>query len=490
MQKHTTTTSGDIDPEFGSYRSPLETRNASLEMREIFSAQRKFLCWRKIWLALAETQHELGLPISKEQIAGLREHLEPIDFAAAAEHERRMRHDVMAHVHTFGDAVPEARGILHLGATSQDVVCNADVMIQDAALEVTARKLAQAIDRLGNFAEKWKDLPTLGWTHFQPAQPTTVGKRATLWAQDLVESLNEIEYRRDRLRLRGLRGATGTQASFLGLFDKDPDKVDELERKTAERLGWDPKRVWSVCGQTYPRIADAQLLSSLATAAAAIHKCCNDLRLLANLREVEEPFEKDQVGSSAMAYKRNPMRCERATGLSRFVMSLADNGLNTAATQWMERTLDDSSNRRLSIPEAFLALDGALDILINVSSGLIVHPGVVTSRLEGELPFIATEDILMAAVRNGADRQEVHELIRTASHEASRVIKEEGGANDLLDRIRNEEVFAGIDFEAVLDPSLFVGRASEHVDMFLRDVVNPIRDRYKDYLDQNVDLRV
>ena len=456
----------------------------------MFSPYRKFLTWRRIWLAMAESQRELGLPITEEQVQALREALTDIDFDAAAEHERRMRHDVMAHVHTFGDIAPKARGILHLGATSQDVVCNADILIQKDALDLLTMKLAQVIDRLGTFAETWRDLPTLGWTHYQPAQPTTVGKRATLWTQDFAEALIDLEYRRDRLRLRGLRGATGTQASFMGLFDRDPSKVDELERLLATHLDWDPLKTWCVTGQTYPRLADAQLLSSLAAAAAAIHKCCNDLRLLANLREVEEPFEKDQVGSSAMAYKRNPMRCERATGLARFVMSLASNGLDTAATQWMERTLDDSSNRRLSIPEAFLALDGALDVMANVVSGLVVHPAVINGRLCTELPFIATEDLLMAAVRNGADRQEVHEIIRKASLEASTAMKTRGEPNDLLKRLSEEPAFAGIDMDSVLDPARFIGRAPEQVDRFLRSTVEPIRFRYMGKLDHEACLHV
>ncbi|MCH2161533.1 MAG: adenylosuccinate lyase [Phycisphaerales bacterium] len=459
-------------------------------MREIFSLHRKFHTWRRIWLALAESQRDLGLPISESQLAALREHLDTIDFARAADHERKLRHDVMAHVHTFGDAAPEARGILHMGATSQDVVCNADILIQREALELIAVKIARVVDRLGTFAHTWRDLPTLGWTHFQPAQPTTVGKRATLWAQDFAESLFEIETRAEHLRLRGMRGATGTQASFLALFEGDAAKVDELETLMATRLGWNPQQTWTVSGQTYPRLADAQLLSSLAVAAAAIHKCCNDLRLLANLREVEEPFEKDQIGSSAMAYKRNPMRCERATGLARFVMSLSKNGLDTAATQWMERTLDDSANRRLSIPESFLALDGALDILDNVTSGLVVHPAVVAGRLASELPFIATEDLLMDAVRRGGDRQEIHEVIRQASLEASRRMKEDGLPNNLLEQLQQEPAFKGTPFDAILDPSRYVGRAPEQVDIFLEDVVTPIRSRYRDTLTAQVDLHV
>jgi adenylosuccinate lyase len=459
-------------------------------MLEVFSPYRKFRSWRAIWLALAEAQHELGLPVSEDQLAALRGAIDDIDFDAAQEYEERMRHDVMAHVHAFGDAAPSARSILHLGATSQDIVCNADILIQRDALGLIAIKLARVIDRLSTFAATWRALPTLGWTHYQPAQPTTVGKRATLWAQDMAECLFDIEIRLAGLRLRGLRGATGTQASFFGLLDRDHAKVDALERCMAEKLGWDPERTWAVCGQTYPRIADAHLLASLATTGAAIHKCCNDLRLLANLCEVEEPFGSNQVGSSAMAYKRNPMRCERATGLARFVISLAQNGFDTAATQWMERTLDDSSNRRLSIPESFLALDGALDIMANVTGGLIVHRGVVERRLAEALPFIATEDLMMAAVRNGADRQDVHELIRQASLEASDQMKAHGTPNDLLDRLRKAPAFSTIDIDAVLDPARYTGRAPEQVDSFIRSVVEPIRERYAENLAGDADLRV
>lgn len=474
----------------GGYRSPLESRNASPEMRRVFSERRKFGWWRRIWLALAESQQALGLPITDEQVDGLREALDDIDFDAAAAHESRLRHDVMAHVHAFGDRVPEAAGVIHLGATSQDVVCNADILIQREALDLIATKIARVIDRLGSFAARYRGVPTLGFTHYQPAQPTTVGKRATLWAQDLVIGLREIERLRDDLRLRGMRGATGTQASFLGLLDGDTEKVDRLEELVAERLGWDPARTWSVCGQTYPRLADARLLSGLAVVAAAIHKCCNDLRLLANLREVEEPFEKHQIGSSAMAYKRNPMRCERATGLARFVMNLAGNGFDTAAVQWFERTLDDSSNRRLSLPEAFLALDGCLDIMENVASGLIVHEKVVAARLDAELPFMATEDLMLAAARQGGDRQHLHEVIRQASVEAARRMKEEGLENDLLDRLRGTPEFASISFDEILDATRFVGRAPSQVDRFLEDEVAPIRERYAAVLGESAELRV
>ena len=352
------------------WQSALASRFASEPMRRTWGDARRFGLWRRIWLAVAEAQKELGLPVGDEAIAQMRANLDRIDFESAARHEARLRHDVMAHVHAFGEAAPAARGVIHLGMTSQDVVCNADAMLLREALGLVTAGLARLVDRCATFAATHRALPCLGFTHYQPAQPTTVGKRATLWGQDLAIALGEVERMRDGLRLRGLRGATGTQASYLGLLGGDAAKVDDLERRFAAKLGWPAERTWTVCGQTYPRLVDAQVLGALALAAAAIHKCCNDLRLLANLKEVEEPFEKDQIGSSAMAYKRNPMRCERATGLARFVMNLSGNALDTAATQWFERTLDDSANRRLSLPEAFLALDGALDILANVLGGL------------------------------------------------------------------------------------------------------------------------
>ena len=459
-------------------------------MRGIFSESRKFGTWRRIWVALAEAQQSLGLDITDEQIEGLKAAVDQIDFEAAAAHEARLRHDVMAHVHAFGDQVPEAAGIIHLGATSQDVVCNADLLIQHEALGLLNGKIARVIDRLATFASSHRDLPTLGYTHYQPAQPTTVGKRATLWAQDLVIALEELERLRDDMRLRGMRGATGTQASFLGLLGRDPEQPAALERAVAERLGWDPDRTWPVCGQTYPRLADARLLSSLALAASAIHKCCNDLRLLANLREVEEPFEKNQIGSSAMAYKRNPMRCERATGLARFVINLVGNGYDTASTQWFERTLDDSANRRLAIPEAFLALDGCLDIMENVTGGLIVHQRVVEAHLLEELPFMAPEDIMLEAARLGGDRQHLHEVIRQASLEAARAIKEEGRPNDLLERLRERPEFDGLALDEILDPSRFVGLAPAQVDRFVAEVVEPIRRRHATALEGRSELRV
>lgn len=476
--------------QFTGYRSPLETRNASRAMRELWSEQKKFSTWRRIWLALAESQHELGMPVTRAQVEAIRAHLDDIDFAAAAGHEQRLRHDVMAHVHTLGDAAPEARAIIHFGATSQDVVCNADTLVLRDALAITAGKLARVIDRLGAFAARWRALPTLGFTHFQPAQPTTVGKRATLWAQDFAIALEQVEFAANALRLRGLRGATGTQASYLGLLDGDSAKVDELERKFAEKLGWPAARMLSVCGQTYPRIVDAQVVSALAIAASAVHKCATDIRLLANKKEIEEPFEKDQIGSSAMAYKRNPMRCERACGLSRFVMGLVNDPLQTHATQWLERTLDDSSNRRLVLPEAFLALDGALDIMSNVAEGLVVWEATVAANLAAELPFMASENIMLAATRAGADRQEAHEVIRVHSMAAAEEVKRFGRANDLMERLKGDPFFAKVDLDSALDPATFVGRAPEQVDRFIATVVDPVRHRHAASLTAKAELRV
>jgi len=478
-----------------TYQSPLESRYASKDMRAIWSPQRKFSTWRRIWLALAETQRELGLNITQQQVDELRAHLDDIDFAVAERYEASLRHDVMAHVHTLGDVAPTARPIIHLGATSQDIVCNADLLTLRDALQVVAKKTAGVIDRLGHFAIEYRDLPTLGFTHFQPAQPTTVGKRATLWAYDLVLALEDVELRLDRLRMRGVKGATGTQASFLALFNGDERKVDELDRRFAAKLGWtsgaNATPLFSVSGQTYPRVVDAQIINSLAVVAAAASKMCNDVRLLANRKEIEEPFEKEQIGSSAMAYKRNPMRCERATSMARFVMTLAQSPLNTAATQWLERTLDDSANRRLVLAEAFLALDGVLDVMSNVAGGLVVYEKTIRANLMAELPFMASENILMAAVRNGADRQEAHEIIRTHSQAAAHRVKSEGSSNDLLQRLREERLFQGLDLDSVLDPAAYVGRAPEQVDKFIAEVVEPIRSRYPtDQRDSAAALRV
>src|SRR5438067_374055 len=388
--------------------------------------------------------------------------LDVIDFGRAAEHERRLRHDVMAHVHTFEEAAPAAKGIVHLGATSQYVVDNADLIIMREAMRLLAGRLANAIDALADFALKWKDLPTLGYTHFQPAQLTTVGKRATLWAQDLAIDLEEIEHRIATLRFRGVKGTTGTQASFLSLFDGDHAKVDRLDRMVTERFGF--KESFPVTGQTYPRKVDAQVVFTLAGIAASVHKFCNDVRLLAGMKQIEEPFEPEQVGSSAMAYKRNPMRCERATGLARFIISLSNSPVQTAAEQWFERTLDDSSNKRLAVPEPFLAIDGCLQIVINVARGLVVYPKVIESAVMAELPFMATEEILMAGVRAGGDRQDLHKKIRRHSQEAGKAVKVEGKANDLLDRLKSDPAFANVNLSQVMNARQFVGRAPQQVE--------------------------
>lgn len=476
--------------EHETYRSPLESRYASAEMRAIWSDQRKFTTWRRLWLALAEAQKELGLEITDAQLDQLRSHLEDIDYDAAARYEKQFRHDVMAHVHTLGDAAPEARAIVHLGATSQFVNCNTELLQIRDGLRLIAAKLARVIDALGTFAALYRDLPTLGFTHYQPAQPTTVGKRATLWASELALALEDIEHRLDTLRYRGVKGTTGTQASFLALFDGDQQKCEQLDRLVTSKMNWPEDRRFVVTGQTYPRIVDAQVLAALAVTAAAVHKCATDLRLLASRKEVEEPFEAEQIGSSAMAYKRNPMRSERACGMARFVMNLAPNTLQTAATQWFERTLDDSANRRLVLPEAFLALDGCLDIMHNVAGGLVVYEHVIRANLDAELPFLATENLLMAAVRHGADRQHAHEVIRRHSLDAAHHIKHCGGANDLLDRLRREDLFKDIDLTDVLEARRYIGRAPQQVDTFLEQVVEPVRRRYADDLKAAGDLRV
>lgn len=472
-----------------TYESPLVARNASREMLRLFSPHHKFATWRRIWLELATAQRALGLDrISEAALHDLRANLENIDFARAADWERRLRHDVMAHVHTFEEAAPAAKGIIHLGATSQTVVDNADLLIMRDALRLLCQRLAAAVDALGSFARTWKSLPTLGYTHFQPAQLTTVGKRATLWAQDLALDLEEFEYRLATLRFRGIKGTTGTQASFLALFDGDGEKCDRLDEAFSRAFGFD--KTYAVTGQTYPRKVDAAIVNALAGCAASVHRFCNDIRLLAGLKQVEEPFESEQVGSSAMAYKRNPMRCERATGLARFVISLASSPLMTAAEQWFERTLDDSSNKRLSIPEAFLALDGALLIVINVARGLVVYPKVIERFVADELPFMATEEILMAGVRAGGDRQALHEAIRRHSLAAAEQVKQHGRANDLIDRLRADPACSAVVLDDVLHPSRFVGRAPEQVDRFLAEVVEPIRARYPDAVNQPVDLKV
>ena len=460
-------------------------------MLRLFSPQYKFSLWRRLWLELARCQRELGLKdqagndrISAKALAEMEAALDTIDFPRAAEWEKKLRHDVMAHVHTFEEAAPAAKGIVHLGATSQYVVDNADLIIMREAMKFVAARLASAIDALGTFAVKWKSLPTLGYTHFQPAQLTTVGKRATLWAQDLALDLEEIEHRIATLRFRGVKGTTGTQASFLGLFQGDHGKVETLDRMITQRFGFNESFV--VTGQTYPRKVDAAIVCSLAGVAASVHKFCNDIRLLAGMKQIEEPIEEKQVGSSAMAYKRNPMRCERATGLARFVISLSTSPLQTAAEQWFERTLDDSSNKRLTIPEPFLAIDGCLQIVIDVARGLVVYPKTIEAAVKAELPFMATEEILLA----GGDRQDMHERIRQHAKDAGDRVKLEGQYNDLIARLQNDPAFAHVHFEAILDPTRFIGRSPEQVEQFIERVVSPIRSRYAGSIEQAVALKV
>jgi adenylosuccinate lyase len=474
---------------YDTYESPLATRNASKEMLGLFSPQHKFGLWRRLWLELARCQRELGLSrIGADALKQMESKLDAIDFDAAAAWEKRLRHDVMAHVHTFEEAAPAAKGIIHLGATSQYVVDNADLIIMRDAMRLLAQRLASAIDALATFAIQWRDLPTLGYTHFQPAQLTTVGKRATLWAQDLVIDLEELEYRIATLKFRGVKGTTGTQASFLSLFDGDHAKVERLDRMVSERFGF--KESFAVTGQTYPRKVDAQVISSLGGIAASVHKFANDVRILAGLKQLEEPFEEEQVGSSAMAYKRNPMRCERATGLARFVISLTTSPLQTAAEQWFERTLDDSSNKRLAIPEPFLATDGMLQIVVNVARGLVVYPKVIEAAVRAELPFMATEEVIMAGVKAGGDRQDLHERIRRHSLAAAQQVKQHGQPNDLMQRLQADPAFRSVDLNSALSPAAFVGRAPQQIDQFVQQVVEPIRQRYEGALGAGAELKV
>ena len=473
---------------FQNYVSPLVERNASKKMAAAFGAQTKFSTWRRLWLELAKAQKKLGLDIKQNQIDQMAKHLDDIDFAGAARYEKRFRHDVVAHIHTFADAAPKAAPIIHLGATSCYVADNADLIIMREALRNTAGKLAAVINLLGKFAKKYRSLPTLGFTHFQPAQLTTVGKRAALWSYEFVMDLQEIEHRLDTLPFRGAKGTTGTQASFLALFDGNHNKVKQLDKMVAKAFGF--KQTCKVTGQTYQRKIDALAINSLASIAQSAHKLCNDLRLLANLKEIEEPFEKSQVGSSAMAYKRNPMRCERVTALSRLVLSLASSPQMTASEQWLERTLDDSANRRVVIPEAFLAVDGILEILINVAGALVVYPKVIGARVAAELPFMATENILMAAVKAGGDRQKLHEKIRRHSHAAAAQVKQLGKHNDLIDRLKADPAFCNVDFKTVLKPQSYTGRAPQQVDEFLQDIETPIRRKYRKELNIKIELKV
>jgi adenylosuccinate lyase len=456
-----------------TYSNPLTERYASREMSRIFSPGFKFRTWRRLWLALAEAQQELGLEIPDAALADMRANLETIDLQRAAEWEKRLRHDVMAHVHHFGEVAPEARAVIHLGATSAYVTDNTELLQHREALLLVRRRLVATIRALAEFALKYRDLPTLGFTHFQPAQPTTVGKRATLWIQDLLLDLEEIDFRIEKVRFRGVRGTTGTEASFVELFNGDGGKVDELNRRIAARMGF--SRLYAVTGQTYTRKSDYAYLATLAGLATSASKFAHDIRLLQHLKEIEEPFEDEQIGSSAMAYKRNPMRTERITGIARHVIALTMNPAFTAATQWMERTLDDSANRRIAIPEAYLGTDAILLLMHNVSAGLVVRPAVIRRHLAEELPFMATETILMQAVRQGGDRQDLHERIRRHSMEAAEGVKERGERNDLVDRIAGDSAFgmSQAAIESTLDPARFTGRAAEQVDIFLRDEVGP-----------------
>jgi adenylosuccinate lyase len=458
------------------YSNPLISRYASREMARLWSPQRRIATWRRMWVALAESEKELGLNISDEQINQLKANIDNIDFEAAAGYERDLRHDVMAHVHAYGDVCPDARGIIHLGATSCYVTDNADLVLLREGLELVRNRLVQVIDALGKFAAEYRDLPCLGFTHLQPAQPTTVGKRATLWCYDLVLDLEELEHRISKLRFRGVKGTTGTQATFLSLFEGDHSKVEELDRLVTEKLDFEES--YAVTGQTYSRKVDAQIIGVLSGIAQSANKTGSDMRILQSRKELEEPFEKNQIGSSAMAYKRNPMRSERMCSLARFVMSLQSSADQTFANQWLERTLDDSANRRLTIPQAFLAVDAVLILFQNITDGLVVYPKTIEKHLNEELPFMATEEILMAGVQAGGDRQELHEQIRVHSQEAARQVKEHGEANDLLERLRNDPSFKGVDLSGTLDGRRFVGRAPEQVDSFVANIVQPIRERY------------
>ena len=471
-----------------NYENPLITRYASDEMSRLFSPQHKHSTWRRLWVALAEAEAELGLGVTPSQIAELKAHVDDIDFDVAAKYEKQLRHDVMAHVHAYGDQCPAAKAIIHLGATSCFVTDNTDLIILREALTLVCDKLAATIDTLAKFAVEYRDLPTLGFTHLQPAQPTTVGRRACLWAYDLALDLEELEHRLAQLRARSTKGTTGTQASFLELFEGDHSQVRKLEQLVAEKMGFDT--TYAVTGQTYSRKVDAQAIDALAGVAASAHKAASDIRILAHRKELEEPFEKTQIGSSAMAYKRNPMRSERICGLARFVMTQQSSTAATAATQWMERTLDDSSNRRLVIPQAFLATDAVLILYQNVADGLVVYPEVIGRNLREELPFMATENILMAAVTAGGDRQDLHEHIRQHSQAAAAEVKQRGRPNDLLERLAADKAFAGVDLAAAVDASKLTGRSAEQVDEFLTDVAGPIRERYARREIVSTELRV
>ncbi len=472
------------------YQSPLSERYASKEMQYIFSPDKKFCTWRRLWIALAETERELGLNITEEQIEELKAHAEDINYDVAKAREKEVRHDVMSHVYAYGQQCPKAKGIIHLGATSCYVGDNTDIILMSEALKLVRKKLVNVIEKLARFADEYKSLPTLAFTHFQPAQPTTVGKRATLWMQEFEMDLEDLEYVMKSLKLLGSKGTTGTQASFLELFDGDQETIDKIDPMIAEKMGF--PACYPVSGQTYSRKVDTRVLNVLSGIAASAHKMSNDIRLLQHLKEVEEPFEKSQIGSSAMAYKRNPMRSERIASLSRYVMVDALNPAITSATQWFERTLDDSANKRLSVPEGFLAVDGILDLCLNVVDGLVVYPKVIEKRLMSELPFMATENIMMDAVKAGGDRQELHERIRELSMEAGRNVKEKGLDNNLLELIAADPAFGLTldELKQTMDPSRYTGRAPLQVEAYLSQVIRPLLEEYKDVLGVKAEINV
>ena len=472
------------------YTSPLSERYASKEMQYIFSPDKKFRIWRKLWIALAETEKELGLDITDEQIEELKAHADDINYDVAKEREKVVRHDVMSHVYAYGKQCPKAKGIIHLGATSCYVGDNTDIILMSEALEIVRKKLINVIAELAKFADEHKNLPTLAFTHFQPAQPTTVGKRATLWMQEFMMDLEDLEYVKGSLKLLGSKGTTGTQASFLELFDGDQETIDKIDPMIAKKMGFET--CYPVSGQTYSRKVDTRVVNVLAGIAASAHKMSNDIRLLQHLKEIEEPFEKTQIGSSAMAYKRNPMRSERIASLSRYVMVDAMNPAITSATQWFERTLDDSANKRLSVPEGFLAIDGILDLCLNVVDGLVVYPKVIEKRLMSELPFMATENIMMDAVKAGGDRQELHERIRELSMEAGRNVKEKGLDNNLLELIAADPAFnlSLEELQKTMDPAKYVGRAPVQVEAYLNNVVNPMLEANKEILGVTAEINV
>ena len=472
------------------YTSPLSERYASKEMQYIFSPDKKFRTWRKLWIALAETEKEMGLDITDEQIEELKAHADDINYDVAKEREKVVRHDVMSHVYAYGKQCPKAKGIIHLGATSCYVGDNTDIILMSEALEIVRKKLINVIAELAKFADEHKNLPTLAFTHFQPAQPTTVGKRATLWMQEFMMDLEDLEYVKGSLKLLGSKGTTGTQASFLELFDGDQETIDKIDPMIAKKMGFET--CYPVSGQTYSRKVDTRVVNVLAGIAASAHKMSNDIRLLQHLKEIEEPFEKTQIGSSAMAYKRNPMRSERIASLSRYVMVDAMNPAITSATQWFERTLDDSANKRLSVPEGFLAIDGILDLCLNVVDGLVVYPKVIEKRLMSELPFMATENIMMDAVKAGGDRQELHERIRELSMEAGRNVKEKGLDNNLLELIAADPAFnlSLEELQKTMDPAKYVGRAPVQVEAYLNNVVNPMLEANKEILGVTAEINV